>query len=151
MPMTGPSAETPLLALEQFLPYRLVQVAEAISRDFAKVYADRYGMTRPEWRCLATIGQFGTITATAIGAHSAMHKTKVSRAVQALVQRKWVARETDSADRRTEHLTLTRSGYKAYEDLAEAAIAFEGALLARLGPSAAKLTSSIAALEKSRL
>ena len=65
------------LALEGFLPYRLARAAEQVSRQFAALYRERHGMTRPEWRTLATIGQFNRITATAIGQHSSMHKTKV--------------------------------------------------------------------------
>ncbi len=37
-------------------------------------------------------GQFAEMTATAIGAHSYMHKTKVSRAVRALAKRRGLKR-----------------------------------------------------------
>src|SRR5690606_8478021 len=84
-----------ILALETFLPYRLNRLAEAVSREFYAVYRKKYGLTRPEWRLLATLGQFGTMTATAVARHSAMHKTKVSRAVTALEKRRWLAREAD--------------------------------------------------------
>ena len=78
----GSTLET--LDLESFLPYRLNRIADVVSRRFAAVYRERHGLTRPEWRALATIGQFGTVTASRIVEHSAMHKTKVSRAVAAL-------------------------------------------------------------------
>ena len=91
--------------MENFLPYRLNRIAEAVSREFSKLYRDRHDLTRPEWRTLATLGQFGTMTATAIGEHSTMHKTKVSRAVSELEKRKWLTRAPDEADRRTEHLS----------------------------------------------
>ena len=71
--------------LEDFLAYRIRRLADAFSLEFSRVYRDRYGLSRPEWRTLATLGEFGRTTATAIGAHSSMHKTKVSRAVAALV------------------------------------------------------------------
>ncbi len=77
--MDHETTETAPLVLENFIPYRLNKAAEAISQRFASLYHDRYGLTRPEWRTLATLGQFGKLTATAIGAHSSMHKTKVSR------------------------------------------------------------------------
>ncbi len=83
-----------ILELEMFLPYRLNRLADAVSREFSKIYRDRYGLTRPQWRTLAGLGQHGTMTATAIGEQSAMHKTKVSRAVAELERRKWlVARD----------------------------------------------------------
>ena len=113
------------LLLEDFLPYRLNRLADVISREFSTIYKDRYGLTRPEWRTLATLGQFGTTTATAIGAHSAMHKTKVSRAVFELEKRHWLVRTPDGQDRRIEHLSLTKAGMAAYRDLLPLARAFE--------------------------
>jgi DNA-binding MarR family transcriptional regulator len=66
------------LVLESILPYRLNRVASAVSRDFKAVYGRHYDLTVPEWRVLATLGEFQERGATAIGAHSCMHKTKVS-------------------------------------------------------------------------
>jgi DNA-binding MarR family transcriptional regulator len=122
-----------ILILENFLPYRLMRLSEAVSREFAKAYHDRYGLTRPEWRVFATLGQYGTMTATAIGAHSAMHKTKVSRAVAALEKRKWLSRETDPADRRAERLTLTKAGRAAYREMVPVAREFERWLSKAMG------------------
>ena len=72
------------------------------------------------------------MTATAIGAHSAMHKTKVSRAVSSLEKRGWLTRRADEADRRVENLSLSRSGSAAYRDLVPLARGYETALLGRL-------------------
>ncbi|MEM9104805.1 MAG: MarR family winged helix-turn-helix transcriptional regulator [Pseudomonadota bacterium] len=121
------------LALEAFLPYKLSRAAELVSLRFARIYKDHAGLTRPEWRTLATLGQYGTLTAKAIGAHSSMHKTKVSRAVQSLEERKWLKRTTDDKDRRVEHLALTREGARNYRTLAELAHGFEGGLKETLG------------------
>jgi DNA-binding MarR family transcriptional regulator len=121
-----------ILALESFLPYRLNRLADAVSREFSRIYRDRYGLTRPEWRLLATLGQYGTMTATAVGAHSAMHKTKVSRAVAALERRRWLARSADTGDRRVEQLTLTAEGLRIYSEMVPIAKAFEAALLERM-------------------
>lgn len=122
-----------VLQLEAFTPYRLLRAAEEVSRRFARHYKDRHGMTRPEWRTLATVGQFDTITAKQIGSHSSMHKTKVSRAVRALEKRRWLERTTDEHDRRIEHLRLTRTGRRAYEELVEIARGFEQDLVDRIG------------------
>lgn len=122
---------TEILDLEGFLPYRLNRLADMISREFAKIYKDRHGLTRPEWRLLATLGQYGRMTATAVGAHSAMHKTKVSRAVAELERRLWLKREQDSADRRIEHLTLSAAGARAYRELVPLMKEHERKLLGR--------------------
>tara|TARA_R110002020_G_scaffold47651_3_gene135575 strand:+ start:4437 stop:4910 length:474 start_codon:yes stop_codon:yes gene_type:complete len=152
--MTSPSrpqsdgAENEPLALEGFLPYRLARAAEHVSRQFAELYRKRHGMTRPEWRTLATIGQFNRITATEIGLHSSMHKTKVSRAIKTLEERGWVTRQADQADRRVEHLELTREGRNHYMDLVQLARRYEAKLIATLGESnAEQLSAGIAAIE----
>ncbi|TYR31974.1 MarR family transcriptional regulator [Mesorhizobium microcysteis] len=138
-----------LLSLEDFLPYRLNRLADAVSRSFAQIYRDRFGLTRPEWRLLATLGQYGTMTATAIGQHSAMHKTKVSRAVTGLEKRRWLARRVDTADRRVEHLSLTKAGEEVYRELIPLAHAFERELLGKLGAEDRKaLLAGIAAMER---
>lgn len=137
-----------VLFLETFLPYRLNRLADAVSREFSKIYRDRHGLTRPEWRTLAGLGQHGTMTATAIGEQSAMHKTKVSRAVAELERRKWLVRTRDPADRRVEKLTLTRAGEAVYREMVPLAKAYEADLLGRMSPqSQADLTSGIRAIE----
>jgi DNA-binding MarR family transcriptional regulator len=144
---TPDDAGSPLV-LETFLPYRLNRISELISQRFARIYRDRYGLTRPEWRALAALGQFERMTATAIGANSSMHKTKVSRAVVSLERRHWLTRETDASDRRIEHLTLTREGRRIYGELATIAHAYAADLRALCGTAGyAALDAGIATLE----
>ncbi len=139
-----------LLALERFAPYRLNRAAELVSRQFSRIYRDHSGLTRPEWRALATLGQYSRMTATEIGRHSSMHKTKVSRAVQALQDRGWLRRETDPDDRRVEHLYLTREGERQYRTLARLAFDFEAQLKKVIGNKAfERLDSVLSAIETS--
>ena len=74
----------------RFLPYRLNVAASLVSQALSSIYAERYGIGVPEWRVLVTLGEFGIMTGKAIGEHSHMHKTKVSRAVALLEKRKLV-------------------------------------------------------------
>ena len=112
------------LKLEEFLPYRLNVVASLVSQALSRIYAERYSIGVPEWRVLVTLGQFGMMTGKAIGAHSHMHKTKVSRAVALLERRKLIARRANRADLRESLLTLTPAGRAMYEDLAPIALEF---------------------------
>ncbi|UVK37480.1 MarR family transcriptional regulator [Mesorhizobium sp. AR10] len=138
-----------ILELESFLPYRLYRLADAVSREFAGIYKDSHGLTRPEWRTLSGLGQHGTMTASAIGEQSAMHKTKVSRAVAELERRRWLTRTPDENDRRVEHLTLTKAGLAAYREMVPLAKAFERELLAKLSDGErAAITNGLAGLEK---
>jgi DNA-binding MarR family transcriptional regulator len=136
------------LQLEQFLPYRLNRIASAVSQDFRSVYGPHHDLTIPEWRVLATLGQFEEISAKEIGQHSSMHKTKVSRAVRALEERRWLKRRESDEDRREEILTLTALGQKAYRDIVPKAMAFERRILDELGPEAVPLLAVLERLEQ---
>ena len=120
--------------LAQFLPYLLNQAAEASSLEFQQIYKDRYGMLRTEWRVLFHLGLYGRMTASEIGVRANMHKTKISRAVQKLTERRFVTRARDDADRRVEHLALTAQGQAAYDDLHQVARRYDSDLTADLGP-----------------
>ena len=123
--------------LQEFLPYLLNQAAEASSLEFQQLYKDRYGMLRAEWRVLFHLGLYGSMTAGEIGRRAKVHKTKISRAVQRLADRRFITRQKDEADRRVEHLSLTESGHAAYADLSRAARDYDAALSARLTPAEA--------------
>ena len=103
--------------LQVFLPYLLNQAAEESSLAFTQLYKNKYGMLRTEWRVLFHLGAFGQMTATDIVTRAKLHKTKISRAVTKLVEKRFVARERSEDDRRQEYLTLTAAGKAAYEDL----------------------------------
>jgi len=131
------SADPPAapLRLEEFLPYRLNVVASLVSQALSRIYVDRYGIGVPEWRILVTLGEFEAMTAKAIGAHSHMHKTKVSRAVSALEKRKLLVRRENRADRREAFLSLTPAGRTIYRDLAPGALAFARSLFETVDPA----------------
>lgn len=141
--------EPEILELESFLPYRLYRLADTISREFSRIYRERHGLTRPEWRTLSGLGERGTMTATELGEQSAMHKTKVSRAVAELERRRWLTRTPDESDRRVEHLALTKAGLEIYREMVPLAKAFERELLAGLSAEErAAIGKGVAALEK---
>jgi DNA-binding MarR family transcriptional regulator len=123
------------LKLEQFLPYQLNVVASLVSQALSRVYARRYRIGVPEWRVLVTLGQYGVMTGKAIGTHTHMHKTKVSRAVALLEKRKLVVRRANRADMRESFLSLTGPGRAIYEELAPHALDFAQRLTDILTPS----------------
>jgi DNA-binding MarR family transcriptional regulator len=138
-----------MLILDNFLPYRLNRLAAAISLALKEIYGRDYGLTIPEWRVLATLGQFGEMSATAIGEHSSMHKTKVSRAVQGLEKRRWMRRRENAGDRRGEILSLTSRGLDSYRSICPRMLAFEEEVARKLGSAEnIRLLSSLTALER---
>src|ERR1700691_4092356 len=112
------------LKLEQFLPYQLNVVSSLVSQALSRVYAQRYGIGVPEWRVLVTLGQYQMMTAKAIGAHTHMRKTKVSRAVAILEKRRLLGRRPNREDKREAFLSLTAAGRNIYEELAPHALDF---------------------------
>jgi DNA-binding MarR family transcriptional regulator len=131
----APCAQAAPLKLEEFLPYRLNVVASLVSQALSRVYAERYGIGIPEWRVLVTLGQYHTMTGKAVGAHSHMHKTKVSRAVALLEQRNLLTRRPNRDDMRESLLSLTPQGRAIYEDLAPGALEFARRLTEAIGPA----------------
>jgi DNA-binding MarR family transcriptional regulator len=120
------------VVLERFLPYRLNVLASLTSNALAQIYAERFGLSIPGWRVVATLGQYGFRTARDIAVHGVMHKSTVSRAVSALQERGLIQRSANLQDRREELLELTPAGRRIYEALAPEALAFEEGLLSVL-------------------
>src|ERR1700720_1039743 len=116
--------EAALLKLEDFLPHKLNVLSSLVSQALTRVYGQRYGIGIPEWRVLVTLGENGVMTGKAVGAHTHMHKTKVSRAVAQLEQRRFVSRRANRADLRESFLSLTPAGRAVYEELAPSALEF---------------------------
>jgi DNA-binding MarR family transcriptional regulator len=127
--------EHALLKLEHFLPYQLNVVSSLVSQALSRVYARRYRIGVPEWRVVVTLGQHGVMTAKAIGAHTHMHKTKVSRAVALLEKRRLIARRANREDMREAFLSLTAAGRTMYEEVAPHALDFARRLTEILTPA----------------
>lgn len=126
--MTQDAPFDPDFDVQDFLPYLLSRAAELSSLEFQKLYKGRYGMLRAEWRVMFHLGVYGTLTAKEIGKRASLHKTKVSRAVAKLSDRRWITRARDEKDRRAEHLELTAAGLCVYEDLKAHAAAHDAKL-----------------------
>ncbi len=128
-------AAAPELKLEQFLPYQLNVCANLVSTALSRIYAERYKIGVPEWRVLVTLGEVEMMTAKAVGIHSHMHKTKVSRAVALLERRKLVARRANRADLREAFLSLTPAGREIYSELAPSALEFARQMMEAIDPA----------------
>ncbi|MDD9978113.1 MAG: MarR family transcriptional regulator [Boseongicola sp.] len=115
--------------LRDFMPYLLNMAAEEASLEFQQYYKGRYGMLRTEWRVLFHLGRYGEMTAKTICDRARIHKTKVSRAVSALEQKRFLSRKEVEEDRRHELLRLTNNGVSAYNDISAKAKEFDEKLV----------------------
>jgi DNA-binding MarR family transcriptional regulator len=119
-----------LLRLDSYLPYRLSVAANAVSELIARAYQSRFGLTIPQWRVIAVLGEEGPLIPQAICTRTVMDKVTISRAAAALVERGLLARALHEADGRSHHLTLTVAGRDLYAEVVPLALDYEAALLA---------------------
>jgi DNA-binding MarR family transcriptional regulator len=106
------------LDLFRFVPFRLNRLAAEVSAALASEYQQRYGLDIPGWRVLATLGfRVEPCSAQYIAHCTRTHKSTISRAVTALMQRQLVERVENQHDRREFRLRMTRKGRALYEQL----------------------------------
>ncbi len=119
--------------LEDFLPYRLSIASNHVSRLFARRYSEAFGISIAEWRVIAVVGRFGTLSPSAVGEATAMDKVKVSRAAAALVARGLLRQAPDPKDGRGRLLSLTRKGVAVHQGVIPLARELEASLSQGLG------------------
>lgn len=141
-----PARSKGVLNLESFMPFRLNRLASAMSEQLAHVYEKQFGIDVPSWRVLATLGEFGEVTARFVGQSTRMHKTRVSRAVSGLSEQGYVESIPSFIDRREALLSLTTRGSRLYEKLVPLALARERELLE--GLSSAELEAFVSAVTR---
>jgi len=120
------------LALDAFVPYRLSVLTNQVSDAIARRYADRFSLTIPEWRVMATLGETPDLSARDVAARTAMDKVQVSRAVSSLMAAKRVQRSYDAEDGRITRLSLTRAGRTIYDEIVPLALHLEEIFLSTL-------------------
>ena len=106
------------LDLFRFVPFRLNRLAAEVSSALSSEYPARYGLDIPEWRVLATLGFRNEACSAQYIAHcTRTHKSTISRAVTALMNRQLVERIENADDRREFALRMTPNGKALYQEL----------------------------------
>ena len=149
-------SSTASLVLQQFIPYRMVNLAKRISDAYSHIYSGEFGLTIPEWRILVHLGEKSPLNAKDLGEIGSMDKSKVSRAVKFMEDKGYLVKERDQEDNRASYLSLTDEGYQLYHALAPKALEWEASLLEALGTTEyrdlmrilGKLEARVTVLEK---
>ena len=127
--MTGVPDETlrppSLLALPSYLAGSVARIGHRHLVDAL----DRHGLRLPQYAVLAALSDFGALAPHELATRLRADRSHISGYVDALVQRGWVRREPDPADRRRLTVTLTATGAALLADLTEAAAASQRTFL----------------------
>jgi DNA-binding MarR family transcriptional regulator len=120
------------LDLDGFVPYRLSVLSNRVSSAIAHEYSERFGLSIPEWRIMAVLGQSGGLSSRAVAERTAMDKVQVSRAAANLVETGRVQKKVDADDGRIARLSLTPKGRAIYDEIVPLALHLEEVLLGAL-------------------
>lgn len=129
--MEGPQADQTLV-LNDFWPYRIVTLANRISRAIADHYEEKFALSVSEWRVMAVLGEGAEMSAGEVAEKTAMDKVAVSRAVKQLLSSRRIERRLSPDDRRRSILGLSPSGIDIYRRIVPLALSYEQALLSEL-------------------
>ncbi|ALU88661.1 transcription regulator MarR protein [Herbaspirillum rubrisubalbicans M1] len=148
MPRLGNVCYHAGMKLQAFFPYQLAQLAEAVSRSVASVYADRFGLTRDEWRILAALAEEGQMQASDLVPHTSLDKMQVSRALARMEEAGLVLRQPSPEDARARIVKPTAQGRKLYRKIVPMVEQREAFLLQAL--SRTEREALMSAIEKLR-
>lgn len=119
------------LRLNAFIPYRISFTSTLVSESIAGIYDRLFGISIPEWRVIAWLGELEWITQQDICAHTRMDKVTVSRATIALTDRGYVDRRPNPQDRRSHLIGLSAQGRALYMNIAPKALELESRIFSR--------------------
>lgn len=99
-----------------WLSFRLNFIAFRFNDPVYRWIETRYGLVRPEFVALYAVGLRGGVAAKNIVSSSGLPKNTLSRAIQKLLQRRLLKRETDPDDLRSYVLALTPAGRAIFDE-----------------------------------
>ena len=111
--------------LSEFLPYRLSVTSNAVSQRIAQEYRNRWGLSVPEWRVMAVLGDSGAHTQRELTTMTIMDKVAVNRACKVLEDRGLAVRKPNAQDGRSHLLQLTPGGAAMHGQIMPLALEME--------------------------
>ena len=107
----------PNTPLSSFLPYQLSLTSNAVSGRIAQEYRSRFGLSVPEWRVMAVLGDAGPLTQRDLTRRTLMDKVAVNRACKVLEDRELASRTPNEQDGRSHLLALTEEGEQVHSQI----------------------------------
>lgn len=115
-----------------WLSFRLNFIAFRFNDPVYRWIETRYGLVRPEFVALYAVGLKEGVAAKNIVSSSGLPKNTLSRAIQKLLQRRLLKRDTDRDDLRSFVLHLTSAGRAIFEETMPLMIRQQTAMLSGL-------------------
>ncbi len=106
---------------------------------------ERFGLSRVEFVVIYSLAIHDGVTASDIAESTAFPKNTLSRAVNALLKRGLVCRQTDAIDRRQQFLSLTAAGQAIFDEAMPRFLALEQEMLAPLSLVEREMLSTLMA------
>ena len=119
--------------LNNFLPYRVVNFADRMSKSLAEIYQQEFDISIAEWRILACLGEKQVALPKDIAAHTLMDKARVSRALKLMFRKRLIVKVPCEDDNRAYWVSFSKSGKRLYSTIVPKAQAWEASVLAALG------------------
>jgi DNA-binding MarR family transcriptional regulator len=115
-----------------WLSFRLNFTAFRFNDPVYRWIESRYGLSRPDFAALYSVGLREGVAAKNIVASAGLPKNTLSRAIQKLLQRRLLRRRSDPSDLRSYVLHLTPAGRAIFDETMPVMLRQQGAMLACL-------------------
>ncbi|WP_225784765.1 MarR family winged helix-turn-helix transcriptional regulator [Xenophilus sp. Marseille-Q4582] len=136
-------------ALDDLLLYRLSRLLGVAGSMVIRLCEGRFGITRREWRLIATLASRGALSSSQLAAHAQLDRARTSKAVGSMVAKQLVSRTQPGGDRRHVLLSLTPEGRALYDALYPLVTVINAELLAVLDDAHVKaLDEALEALQR---
>ncbi len=124
---------------EEFLLFRLSSVSRRVAAACANVYLTEFGLSVAEWRLMAQIGRFGSISAKDVAEKISMDRVSISRAAAKCLAEGLIQEKPSLTDRRSKALSFTPKGRALYKRVIPRACELANLIEAGLTKAEAKM------------
>lgn len=122
----------PRRPLDDLLLYRLSRLLAVGGSMVIRLCEGRFGITRREWRLIATLASRGELSSSQLAEHAQLDRARTSKAVGSMVAKGLLSREHPAGDRRQVLLGLTARGQALYHELFPLVTQINGELVGAL-------------------
>lgn len=148
--MTDGDSVDPLVAVKLWenpcwFSFRINSLAFQFNVPIYRWIEKEFGLPRPEFVVLYSLGLSDGLTASAISSSAGFPKNTISRAIQKLIDKNIIRREIDPADLRSFVLYITDVGKRIVDAAMQPMVEREKAMLSGLTPAETLMLSELLA------